>query len=84
MFEEADIRPRRCVVKLIHNDDIEVLRTKTLEAGCRKALNRRKDVLKPLWFMPVNPELPESRLPQRMAKRRLGLRQNLLAVSYKQ
>ena len=84
MFEEADIRPRRCVVKLIHNDDIEVLRTKMLKAGCRKALNRRKHVLKPLRFMPVNPELPESRLPQRMAKRRLSLRQNLLAVSYKQ
>jgi hypothetical protein len=41
-------------------------------------------MLEPLWFMPVNPEFPEGRLPQRMSKGPLRLRQDFLSVSHKQ
>ena len=63
MIKEIRVRPRRRVVKLIHDDDIKVIRTKMLEAGCRKALNRCKHMLEPLWYTPANPEFPEGRFP---------------------
>jgi hypothetical protein len=83
MSEKTRVRLGRSVMKLIDYDDVKVISPEVLKARGRKALNRCKDMLKPLRPMAANPEFPKRWLSERMPKCVECLRKNLFTVGDK-
>lgn len=84
VVEQLAVRPRGCMVELVDDDDVEVVRSQRLQAVRVQALDRGEDVLVVLRSGSPDPLLTEGRITQRVAERRQGLVEDLLPVGHEQ
>ena len=68
------------MVKLVDNDDVEMLRIDASDAARVQALDRREDVLEPIRPVASNPFLAERRIAQDMTEGGAALIEDLLAM----
>ena len=61
-IEQRLIRPRRSVMELVDDHDVEMRRLDRLESGTAEALDRREDVIETRGSLAADPELPEARV----------------------
>jgi hypothetical protein len=84
VLQQSVIRLRCGVVELVNDDHIEVITGKVVEIHPVQTLNRRKNVLKVGRSASANPLLAETGVAERMAKGRLTLIEDLLAMGNKE
>src|SRR3954468_16195296 len=84
MLEQGFVRRRGGVVKLVDDDDVEVLRVDLPNIRRVQTLNRREDVLEARRPLATHPLLPEASVAEGVPEYLPALVEDLLAVGDKE